>query len=137
MSTALFYKELGKLLYAMALADKTITKEEKEEVSKQIAERLLHKEVDADQFGSNEAWITQFSFDTTEEVGGSGEEAFEEFLTFIKQYRNELTEQEIEICYRLSEHVANAYRHVNKNESKMLISLRNYLMGLHTAQLIF
>jgi hypothetical protein len=137
MSTALFYKELGKLLYAMALADKTITKEEKEEVSKQIAERLLHKEVDADQFGSNEAWITQFSFDTTEEVGGSGEEAFEEFLTFIKQYRNELTEQEIEICYRLSEHVANAYRHVNKNESKMLTSLRNYLMGLHTAQLIF
>ena len=137
MSTALFYKELGKLLYAMALADKTITKEEKEEVSKQIAERLLHKEVDADQFGSNEAWITQFSFDTTEEVGGGGEEAFEEFLTFIKQYRNELTEQEIEICYRLSEHVANAYRHVNKNESKMLISLRNYLMGLHTAQLIF
>jgi hypothetical protein len=137
MSTALFYKELGKLLYAMALADKTITKEEKEEVSKQIAERLLHKEVDADQFGSNEAWITQFSFDTTEEVGGSGEEAFEEFLTFIKQYRNELTEQEIEICYRLSEHVANAYRHVNKNENKMLTSLRNYLMGLHTAQLIF
>ena len=137
MSTALFYKELGKLLYAMALADNTITKEEKEQVSKQIAERLLHKEVDADQFGSNEAWITQFSFDTTEELGGSGEEAFEEFLAFIKQYRNELTEQEIEICYRLSEHVANAYRHVNKNESKMLTSLRNYLMGLHTAQLIF
>ena len=137
MSTALFYKELGKLLYAMALADNSISKEEKEVITKQIAERLLHKEVDADQFGSNEAWITQFSFDTTEEAGESADETFEEFLTFIKQYRNELTEQEIEICYRLSEHVANAYRHVNKKESKMLSSLRNYLMGLHTAQLIF
>ena len=137
MSTALFYKELGKLLYAMALADNSISKEEKEVITKQIAERLLHKEVDTDQFGSNEAWITQFSFDTTEEAGESADETFEEFLTFIKQYRNELTEQEIEICYRLSEHVANAYRHVNKKESKMLSSLRNYLMGLHTAQLIF
>jgi len=137
MSTALFYKELGKLLYAMALADNSISKEEKEEVSKQIAERLLHKEVDADQFGTNEAWITQFSFDTTEEIGTSAEEAFDEFLSFIKQYRNELTEQEIEICYRLSDHISNAYRHVNKKESKMLTSLRTYLMGLHTSLLIF
>lgn len=137
MSTALFYKELGKLLYAMALADNTISNEEKEEVSKQIAERLLHKEMDADQFGSNEAWITQFSFDTTEDAGENAEEAFEEFLSFVKQYRNELTAQEIDICYKLSEHVANAYRHVNKKESNILRTLRTYLMGLHTAQLIF
>lgn len=137
MSTALFYKELGKLLYAMSLADKTISKEEKEEVSKQIAERLLHKEMDADQFGTNEAWITQFSFDTSEDAGEQAEEAFEEFLSFVKQHRNELTAQEIDICYRLSEHVANAYRHVNKKESNILRTLRTYLMGLHTAQLIF
>ncbi len=137
MSTALFYKELGKLLYAIANSDNSITKEEKEEVSKQIAERLLHKEIDADQFGNNEAWITQFSFDTTEDSGENPEEAFNEFLSFVKQYRNELTEQEIDLCYRLSEHVANAYRHINKKESNILRSLRTYLMGLHTAQLIF
>ena len=137
MSTALFYQELGKLLYAMAMSDNTITKEEKEQVSKEIAERLLHKEIDVDQFGSNEAWITQFSFDTSEEAGENAEEAFEEFLSFVKQYRNQLSPQEIDICYKLSEHVANAYRHVNKKESNILRTLRNYLMGLHTSQLIF
>lgn len=137
MSTALFYRELGKLLYAMALADRSISNEEKEEVSKQIAERLLHREMDADQFGSNEAWITQFSFDTTEEAGEDAEEALEEFLSFVKQYRNDLTAQEIDICYKLSEHVASAYRHVNKKESNILQKLRTYLMSLHTSQLIF
>ena len=137
MSTALFYKELGKLLYAIAIADSNISKKEKEEISKQIAERLLHKEVDSDQIGSNEAWITQFSFETTEDAGTTSEEAFEEFLTFIRLYHNELSEQEIEICYRVSEHVANAYRHINKKESNILQKLRTYLMGLHTAQLIF
>jgi len=44
MGTALFYKELGKLLYAIAIADETVTEQEKAAVSQLIRERLLHKE---------------------------------------------------------------------------------------------
>ena len=36
MGTALFYKELGKLLYAIAIADETVTEQEKAAVGKLI-----------------------------------------------------------------------------------------------------
>lgn len=81
MGTALFYKELGKLLYAIAIADETVTEQEKAAVSKLIRERLLHKEMDEDRFGSNEAWITQFSFDTAEDSYTMQKRRFRNFWT--------------------------------------------------------
>jgi len=43
MGTALFYKELGKLLYAIAIADETVTEQEKAAVSKLISTRKVMK----------------------------------------------------------------------------------------------
>jgi hypothetical protein len=53
MGTTGFYSELGKLLYAVANADGTISVQESAEISNQIRERLLHREMNTDRFGSN------------------------------------------------------------------------------------
>jgi len=137
MGTALFYKELGKLLYAIAIADETVTEQEKAAVSKLIRERLLHRERDEDRFGSNEAWITQFSFDTTEDSYTNAEEAFQEFLDFAKAYKNELTDQDLDVCISLSEHMADAYHHINEKEHAMLKELREFLKSINGPKLIF
>jgi len=137
MSTKLFYAELGKLLYAIANADTNISQTEKETLTKLITERLLQKEKDTDRYGTNEAWFTQFSFDTSEEIIESTENAFENFLDFVKEYKNELTEDELALCLKLSEYLADSYRHVNKKENKILTELRTQLMNLHASHLIF
>ena len=137
MGTALFYKELGKLLYAIAIADETVTEQEKAAVSKLISERLLHKESDEDRFGSNEAWITQFSFDTAEDSYANAEEAFQEFLDFAKAYKHELTDQDLDVCISLSEHMADVYHHVNEKEHAMLNELREFLKTINGPKLIF
>jgi len=137
MSTKLFYTELGKLLYAIANADANINQAEKESLTKLITERLLQKEKDIDRYGTNEAWFTQFSFDTSEETIESTENAFENFLDFVKEYKNELTEDELALCLKLSEHLADSYHHINKKENKILTELRTQLMNLHAAHLIF
>lgn len=137
MGTALFYKELGKLLYAIAIADETVTDQEKAAVSKLIRERLLHKETDEDRFGSNEAWITQFSFDTAEDSYTTAEEAFQEFLDFAKAYKHDLTDQDLDVCISLSEHMADAYQHVNEKEHAMLKELREFLKTINGPKLIF
>ena len=137
MGTALFYKELGKLLYAIAIADETVTEQEKAAVSKLIRERLLHKERDEDRFGSNEAWITQFSFDTSEDSYATAEEAFQEFLDFAKAYKNELTDQDLDVCISLSEHMADTYHQVNEKEHAMLKELREFLKTINGPKLIF
>jgi len=137
MGTALFYKELGKLLYAIAIADETVTEQEKAAVSKLIRERLLHKETDEDRFGSNEAWITQFSFDTSADSFTTAEEAFQEFLDFAKAYKHDLTDQDLDVCISLSEHMADTYHHVNKKENAMLKELREFLKKINRPKLIF
>lgn len=136
-NTELFYSELGKLLYSIASADETVTEQEKAAVSKMIAERLLHKEMDTDRFGTSEAWITQFAFDTEADSFVTAEEAFEEFLAFAKTYKHELTDQDLDVCISLSEHMADAYNHVNQKEHAMLKELREFLKTINGPKLIF
>lgn len=137
MRNALFYQELGKLLYAVAAADETITPQERNALNKGIRERLLHRERDTDRYGTSEAWLTDFSFETAEDTLLSPKEALQEFLDFAKLYKNELSDDEIEICLKLSDHMANAYHRTNQKENEFLMQLRNFLHTIHASKLIF
>lgn len=137
MGNSLFYKALGKLLYAIAAADNNISAAERKSLGKEITERLLHKERTTDPYGTSSAWDTEFSFETTEEQGLSADEAFGEFLSYIKMYKNELSEDEVEICLKLADHIADSYHHINKKENKLLSQLRQSLMQMRAAKLIF
>ncbi len=137
MGNSLFYNELGKLLFAIAAADNTITVAERKSLGKEITERLLHKENATDPYGTSKAWDTQFSFETTEDQGTSADEAFDEFLSYIKAYKNELSEDEVDICLKLADHIADSYHHINKKENKLLAQLRQSLMQMRAAKLIF
>lgn len=137
MRTALFYEELGKLVYAIALADESITPAERETIGKMITERLLHKERDTDRYGTNEAWITEFSFETSEENGLSAEDALGQFMDYIREYKEEISEDEINLCIKMADQLADAFHHINKKENKMLVTLRSFLMEMEASRLIF
>jgi hypothetical protein len=137
MGNSLFYKELGKLLYAIAAADNNITAAERKSLGKEITERLLHKERSTDRYGTSKAWDTQFSFETSEDQGVTADDAFDEFLGYIKAYKNDLKEDEVDICLKLADHIADSYHHINKNENKLLSQLRHSLMQMRASQLIF
>jgi hypothetical protein len=137
MRTALFYEELGKLVYAIALADESITPAERETITKMVTERLLHKERDTDRYGTNEAWITEFSFETAEENGLSAEEAMGQFMDFVREYRDEISEDEMNLYIKMGDQMADAFHHINKKENKMLGTLRSFLMEMQASRLIF
>ncbi len=137
MGNSLFYRELGKLLYAIAAADNTITDIERKTLGKEISERLLHKETATDKYGTNKAWDTQFSFETAEDAGISPDEAFDDFLSYTKAYKNEMSDDEVEICLKLADHIADSYHHINKKENNFLGQLRNFLMTMRASKLIF
>jgi hypothetical protein len=137
MATTGFYRELGRLLYAFANADGTITTTENAEISRQIRERLLHRELQNDKFGSNEAWITQFSFDTAVDKGMPPREAMQGFMDFAKMHADQVTDAEMEISLKMCEHIAEVYHHRNKKENALLAELRTFLLELHASQLIF
>lgn len=136
-NTELFYSELGKLLYAVAMIDGNINQNERKVLSEMISQRLLQKEDDKDEFGTNEAWFTLFSFDTTEDQMLSAEEAYETFIDYCNQYKYDITEEEISKCLKLSNVLADSYRDINNKENKLLNKLRNHLLNLQASQLIF
>lgn len=137
MSTQLFYSSLGKLLYAVAVSDNTISETEKEAITKLIRERLIQKETKTDTVGTNEAWFTEFAFETAEEASISEEDAFDEFVTYAEAYKNKLSEEEIQLCQTLSNQLADSYRHINKKEHRILNELHTFLINLQASQLIF
>lgn len=137
MGNSLFYRELGRLLYAIAAVDNSITETERKSLGKEITERLLHKERSTDPYGTNKAWETQFAFETNEDQGISADEAFHEFLGYIKTNKNALKEDEVDICLKLADHIADSYHHINKKENKLLSQLRHSLMQMRASQLIF
>jgi uncharacterized protein YpuA (DUF1002 family) len=136
-NTELFYSELGKLLYAVAMVDGNINPNERKVLSEMISQRLLQKEDDKDEFGTNEAWFTLFSFDTTEDQMLSAEEAYETFIDYCNQYKYDITDEEISQCLKLSNVLADSYRDINNKENKLLNKLRNHLLNLQASQLIF
>ena len=137
MSTQLFYSSLGKLLYAVAVSDNTISETEKEAITKLIRERLIQKETKTDPLGTNEAWFTEFAFETAEEASISEVDAFDEFVAYAEAYKNKLSEEEIQLCQTLSNQLADSYRHINKKEHRILNELRMFLANLQASQLIF
>lgn len=136
-NTELFYTELGKLLYAVAMIDGNINPNERKVLSELISQRLLQNENDKDEFGTNEAWFTMFSFDTTEEQMLTAEEAYETFIDYCNQYKYDISEVEISKCLKLSNILADSYRDINNKENKLLNKLRNHLLNLQASQLIF
>ena len=137
MKNKLFYTELGRLLYAVANADDDINKIEKETITKMIQERMLQHEMDQDQFGTNEAWQTQFAFDTAEDSSLDPKVVLDEFLAYSDAHKKELSDDELQLGISLAEHLADAYRHKNKQENSMLTTLRTHLWNIHRSQLIF
>jgi hypothetical protein len=137
MATTSFYSALGQLLYAIAHADGKISSLENDELSRQIRERLLHREMRTDRFGSNRAWVTQFAFDSAAENDISSEEALETFMDFARNESDRLSDHEIDTCLSMCDHIAEIYHHHNKKENQLLSKLRSFLMELHSSHLIF
>ena len=63
MQAQLFYKELGRLLYAVAAVDGTVSPKEVETIKRVVKKRLVPVEAGMDHFGSDQAYITEFEFD--------------------------------------------------------------------------
>jgi hypothetical protein len=130
MNIKLFYAELGKLLYAIADIDGVITRQEKDELHNLIASRLTQREIHTDEFGTNDAWYTEFEFDVAEEQGMASDEAFESFASFMAEHRHSLDSHMKDICLLLADKLASSFHHTNHREKLMLQKLKEVLYNV-------
>ncbi|MBK9174943.1 MAG: hypothetical protein IPM46_01130 [Flavobacteriales bacterium] len=126
MEAQLFYKELGRLLYAIAAADGGLRPGDPH-AAKVVSDRLVPQEVSTDHFGTDQAYITEFEFDVLAERGASVEGAFDSFIAYMARHRHDLTTQRKELIYRCADAVASAFHGVGKAELPLLIELHKHL----------
>jgi len=125
-----FYSETGKLLYAVAESDGMITSRERVELHNLIQSRLAQRETHTDEFGTNDAWYTEFEFEVAEEQGMTAEDAFNSFAEFIDENRNKLDKDLKEVCMILADRLAASYHHTNKKEKHIIQRLKETLYSL-------
>lgn len=130
MDYRLFYAELGKLLYAVADVDGLVSQQEKENLYQMVQSRLMHKETHTDEFGTNDAWYTAFEFEVADEQIMPAADAFQSFIEYIQEHKNELDQDTRMLCLTLADRLAESYRHTNKKEKQLVQQLREVLFSL-------
>jgi uncharacterized tellurite resistance protein B-like protein len=127
MEAQLFYKELGRLLYAIAAADGKVSDKEVRTLKRVVSEQLVPQEVSTDHFGTDQAYITEFEFEVLADREASVEGAFDSFVAYMARHRHDLTAERKELIYRCADAVASAFHGVGKAELPLLIELHKHL----------
>lgn len=113
-----YYKELGKLLYAIAMADGAVQAEEIDELHAFVMKELAHNERTYDSSGMNQAFYVDFEFDDNVKEHKPLNGAVADFKKFIEQNSEKGDEALIDRSVRLMEAVAFAY---SKNREKLIL----------------
>lgn len=127
MEATLFYKELGRLLYAIAAVDGPVRSKEVETMKWVVKDLLVPVEAGIDHFGTDKAYITEFEFDVLAERQASSDECFDSFIAYMARHRTDLSEERRELIYTCADAVAHAFHGVNSRELPLLIELRKHL----------
>ena len=127
MEAQLFYKELGRLLYAIAAADGNISEKEVATLKRIVSEQLVPQEVTTDHFGTDQAYITEFEFDVLADRNASVEGAFDSFILYMSRHRNDLSPERKRSIYECADAVASAFHGRNGHELPLLKELHKHL----------
>lgn len=123
-----YYKELGKLVYAVAVADGSIQQEEIDTLHSCVARELAQHEAHNDSSGMNYAFYTDFEFEEIAEKKADVEDCIESYIRFIQANFEHGDEPLIHRSMKLLEHVARAY--LKQNEKQIITLVRSRLNRL-------
>ncbi|MCF8298130.1 MAG: hypothetical protein K9J13_11335 [Saprospiraceae bacterium] len=125
-----FYVNLGKLVYAIAMADGSVQQEEIEKFREDLNELLIPLQEGVDEFGMDSAFYTEFEFEKLLDKKVSMKEAFDSFMIFIDENKSDFTIELKAICIKIVENVANAYQGVVKEERELINALTEKLNSI-------
>jgi hypothetical protein len=113
-----YYKELGKLVYAVAIADGAIQDEERDKLHEFVSKELAYKESTTDSSGMNQAFYVDFEFDEAAEKLIPINDVIKGYTRFVQANREPDDKILIRNSVKLLETVADAY---SKKKEKNII----------------
>lgn len=120
-----FYQSLGKLFYAMAMADKVVHPQEVEQLHNAVQQHWLQVDVDEDAFGTDAAYQISIVFDWLQEEGQKETSYFQEFADYYKAHPSKFSSEIKKLVYGTAETIAASFAGKNKSELVLLAQLEH------------
>ncbi len=130
MNLKQFYINLGKLVYAIAMADGRVQQEEIEKFREDLNELLLPLQEGVDEFGMDSAFYSEFEFEKLMDKNISMQEAFDSFSIYIDENKNDFNDELKEICIKIVENIAEAYEGIVQEEKDLIAALKEKLNSI-------
>ncbi len=123
-----YYKELGKLVYAVAIADGVVQNEERDKLHQFVLKELANNERTYDSSGMNQAFYVDFEFEESEKNQDNLNGTIKKFSHFIEENREPGDKLLVERSLHLLEVIANAYS--REKEKNIINEFKNRIAQL-------
>lgn len=111
-----FYQSLGKLFYAVAIADHSVHAKEIDRLKEVVREHWLQLDDMVDEFGTDAAFQIETVFDWLLEYEKNSEECYEEFEEFFSDHKKMFNAEVRNLTMTTARSIAGAFAGSNKSE---------------------
>ncbi|RDY58034.1 hypothetical protein [Flagellimonas nanhaiensis] len=115
-----FYQNLGRLFYAVALADHSIHIQEIERLKEVVREHWLDVDDIKDEYGNDAAFQIETIFNQLLEYGQKSDGMFQEFKDFYMEHKTLFPEKIKQLIKLTARAISSAFAGNNKSELIML-----------------
>ena len=122
-----FYAEVGKLLYAIAKADGSITPEEIKAIHKMVLNDLVPLENSTDEFGTDSAFYVEMEFDYLNENFQDPDVAFNSFVDYVDDHYTAFDYHLKDAVFRVAETLTRSFHETNIKDHYMILKLKEVL----------
>lgn len=118
-----FYQHLGKLFYAVAMADRKVRRGEVEKLREDVRKYWLHLDELKDEYGTDAAYQIEIVFDwlQNEEIGAG--DNFKAFAGFYKEHPEKFNDSIKKLILMTCNDIAASFAGKNKSELIILSKL--------------
>ena len=122
-----FYQSLGKLFYAVALADKNVRPIEIQRLKEDVQKYWLAVDAIEDEFGADAAYQIEIVFDWLKQEEKNGDTYFQEFVDFYKEHPSRFNTSIKQLIFKTADDIAFSFANKNKSELILLAKLKMLL----------
>ncbi len=119
-----FYQNLGKLFYAIAMADKKVHPTEISKLKEAIENHWLEVDDFTDEFGTDAAYQIEFVFDWLLQEEKESDLYFDAFVAYYKENKSKFPDHIKELIWKTAEGIAASFAGKNKAELILLAKLK-------------
>lgn len=117
------YQNLGKLFYAIAMADKKVAPKEVEKLKEDVRKFWLSVDDIEDEFGTDAAYQIEIVFDWLQKEEKESQLYFDEFKDFFKAHPSKFNDRVKQLIWRTADDIASSFAGKNKSELILLTKL--------------